>query len=55
MKVEKRGRPKTLNLEEKPRKFIREFNNFDGTKDVWKYNLDIHPYGPISAEANVKF
>ena len=51
---EKRGRPKTVNLEEKPRKFIRKFDNFDGTEDVWKYNLDINPHGPISTEANVK-
>ena len=49
--MERRGRPKTLNLEEeKPTKFERVYDNHDGTKQVWKYNLKINPNGPISVE-----
>lgn len=54
-KIEKRGRPKILNLEEeKPKIFEKKFNNYDGTYDLWKYNLNINPHGPISVEINLK-
>lgn len=55
MEKTKRGRPKTLGLEEtKIIKFIRKYDNNDGTFDCWKYNLDINPNGPISTECCIK-
>lgn len=53
---ERRGRPKKLEtlIEEgtivMQRQFTREFKNDDGTIDVWKYDLDKFPNGPISTE-----
>jgi len=32
------------------RKFTKEFVHPDGTKSIWKYNLDKHPNGPYEVE-----
>lgn len=53
-KTERRGRPKDISLDEQPRKFRYRYNNYDGTEDVWTYDLDDFPNGPISVESNVK-
>ena len=55
MKIERRGRPKsieTLTAEgvAQQRKFIREYVHKDGTKDIWTYDLDKNPSGPVSVE-----
>lgn len=50
-----RGRPKTLGLEEaKPIKFERIYDNHDGTKQIWRYDLSKNPFGPISVETTGK-
>lgn len=52
---ENRGRPKTIGLEEaKPTKFERIYDNKDGTGQIWKYNLEVSPNGPISVEETGK-
>jgi hypothetical protein len=57
MKTERRGRPKNREtlitegvIQPQKRKYTREFNYADGTKDVWTYDLDKNPRGPISVE-----
>ena len=57
MKTERRGRPKNREtlitegvIQPQKRKFTREFNYEDGKKDVWTYDLDKNPHGPISVE-----
>jgi hypothetical protein len=47
MKAERRGRPKNREtlitegvIQPQQRKYTREFNHADGTKDVWTYDLD---------------
>ena len=32
------------------RKFTREFNSPDGTRSIWKFNLDKQPNGPYEVE-----
>ena len=56
MKTERRGRPKsivTLTAEgvAQQRKFTREYVHRDGVKDIWTYDLDKNPSGPISVES----
>jgi len=48
-----RGRPKTIIEEEPPRKFERIYKSHSGETEVWKYNLDIQPNGPI--EVNITY
>lgn len=44
-----RGRPPIDYTTEadKPRQFTRLFTNDDGTKEIWKYDFDKFPHGPI--------
>ncbi len=35
---------------EKPRKFQYVFEDEDGSTSIWKYDLDITTFGPISVE-----
>ena len=48
--MSKLGRPKEVKPEDRPRKFIDERISEDGRKSIWTYDLDKHPYGPISVE-----
>jgi hypothetical protein len=48
-----RGRPPQIIQEEKPTKFERLYNNYDGTTEVWKFDLEKQPNGPI--EVNVVY
>ena len=36
--------------QEKLTKFIKEYINDNGVKDIWKYDLDKNPNGPIEVE-----
>lgn len=50
-----RGRPKsneTLAAEqaERPTKFERVYTDADGGKQVWKYDLNKNPHGPIEVD-----
>jgi hypothetical protein len=44
------ARPKEIITQEKPTKFTREYINEDGVRDIWKYDLNKFPYGPIETE-----
>ena len=53
--ISKRGRPKSIKTlvaegMAQQRKYTREFNYADGKKDVWTYDLDKNPHGPISVD-----
>jgi hypothetical protein len=57
MKTERRGRPKNREtlitegvIQPQQRKFTREYVQKDGIKDIWTYDLDKNPSGPISVE-----
>lgn len=45
----KRGRRKEEVIE-RPRKWVDIYDEVDGTKTKWTYNLDISDRGPISVE-----
>lgn len=45
----KRGRPTEQPIES-PRKFTRTYLNSDGTDEIWTYDLDKKPNGPILVE-----
>lgn len=45
-----RGRPVTIIQEEKPVKYERFFDNHDGVTEVWKYDLNKQPNGPIQVD-----
>ena len=44
-----RGRPKEI-IQEKQNKFTRQYDNIDGTKETWFYDLDKTTFGPIKVE-----
>ena len=44
-----RGRP-TLEIQEQPVKFTREFVDNEGVKSIWKYDLNVTTTGPVSVE-----
>lgn len=45
-----RGRPKTVNTEEAPRVFTREYRDEYGA-ETWYFDLDKNPYGPIRVDS----
>jgi FMN-dependent NADH-azoreductase len=45
----KRGRP-SEQIVEQPKKFTRKYQNADGTDEIWIYDLNKNPTGPISVE-----
>ena len=45
-----RGRPKEIIQEEQPTKFKREYQDPDGTKHIWSYDLQKFENGPISVD-----
>ncbi len=50
-KTEKRGRPKSIDVGESPRKYSQEYTNKkSGIKEIWHYDLDEFPNGPIKVE-----
>lgn len=53
MKQERRGRPKEPEYTPPPRKFKKEYEDED-TTEVWTYNLDVFPNGPISVDIKYK-
>ena len=44
-----RGRPKSVNTEETPRVFTREYRDEYGAQ-TWYFDLDKNPYGPIRVD-----
>jgi hypothetical protein len=46
MSYYKKKQEEAINL----RKFTKEFTFSDGTKSIWKYNLDKYPNGPYEVE-----
>jgi len=48
--MSKRGRPKTLQSEDNPTKFIREITYSDGVKQFWTYDLEKRCNGPVKVE-----
>ena len=46
MSYYKKKQEEAINL----RKFTKEFTSSDGTKSIWKYNLDKQPNGPYEVE-----
>lgn len=46
----RRGRPKSIPIEEKPTKYTREYKNEDGSVDIWYFDNDIYQNGPISVK-----
>lgn len=49
-KVEHRGRPKEVPFVEPPKKFERVFTEKSGIVQIWKYDLNKFPNGPIDVE-----
>jgi len=47
-----KGRPKDLSNVEQPTKFKRTYKDKDGITDIWTYDLNKNPSGPISVEIN---
>ena len=50
---ERRGRPKDVSIEEKPRKFIRVYED-ELTTETWTFDLDKQPNGPILVDIKYK-
>ena len=50
---ERRGRPKEIVQEEKPRKYTKTYEDED-TTETWVFDLDKFPRGPISVEIKYK-
>jgi hypothetical protein len=50
---ERRGRPKEIVQEEKPRKYTKTYEDED-TTETWTFDLDKFPRGPISVEIKYK-
>lgn len=50
MSTERRGRPKEKPPQEVLRKFTREYEDADGVKRIWKYDLDKWDRGPLEVE-----
>jgi len=48
-----RGRPPQQPQVEKITKFERFYNNYDGTTEIWKFDLDKQPNGPV--EVNISY
>jgi len=48
--MSKLGRPKENKSEDNPRQFVREHLSVDGKRNIWTYDLDKQPYGPVSVE-----
>jgi hypothetical protein len=44
------SRPKETIPQATPTKFIREYIDDNGVRDVWKFDLDKNPNGPIEVE-----
>lgn len=53
MKQERRGRPKTIEVIPPPRKFKRTYDD-EITTEVWTYDLDKNPRGPIDVDIKYK-
>ena len=50
---ERRGRPKEVSIEEKPRKFTRVYED-ELTTETWTFDLDKQPNGPILVDIKYK-
>jgi hypothetical protein len=50
---ERRGRPKEIVQEEKPRKYTKTYEDED-TTETWTFDLDKFSRGPISVEIKYK-
>ncbi len=50
---ERRGRPKQVVIEDKPRKFTRTYED-ELTTETWTYNLDKFDKGPIEVDIKYK-
>ena len=48
-----KGRPKEMQLEDMPRKFLRIYED-DDTTETWKYDLDKFERGPIEVDIKWK-
>jgi hypothetical protein len=48
-----KGRPKEMQLEDMPRKFLRIYED-DQTTETWKYDLDKFERGPIDVDIKWK-
>jgi deoxyadenosine/deoxycytidine kinase len=51
--IERRGRPKEIIQEERPRKYTKVYED-DDLIETWMYNLDKFDKGPISVEIKYK-
>jgi hypothetical protein len=50
---ERRGRPKDVSIEEKPRKFTRVYED-ELTTETWTFDLDKNPNGPVLVDIKYK-
>jgi len=48
-----RGRPKTIEITDQPRKFVRVYEDDDAV-ETWKFDLDKFDRGPIEVDIKYK-